>query len=151
VDGRNFVEILCPARPENVGLLRLAAATFAAGLPFSLPEVEELKVAVSEAATNVVVHAYPGEAAGAGLIRVRLAVRDDGALVVEVHDDGVGIADLEAARRRRPSPEGEGTGLGFLFMESFADELEVTSAPGSGTTVRLVKRPDAPAEASEAR
>ncbi len=139
----NVMELRLPARQENVGVVRVAVAAFASGLPFTLPELEELRVAVSEAAGNVVLHAYgyPEEAAGGEIaVRARIA---GGALTVEVADTGRGIADVAAARRPEftTSSDPEHLGLGFTFMEQFTDALEVESAPGRGTRVRMTKRP----------
>lgn len=136
----NDLLIEVPARAENVALLRVSVAAFAGGLPFTLPEIEELKVAVSEAATNCVLHAY--EPASPGRIELRAHHRD-GRLLVEVRDRGRGIADVAQARQAAytTSSDPEHLGLGFSFMEQFTDELEVASAPGEGTTVRLHKRP----------
>jgi stage II sporulation protein AB (anti-sigma F factor) len=139
----NTMELRLPSRQENVGVVRVAVAAFASALPFTLPELEELRVAVSEAAGNVALHAYPGEV-GEMVVRARIA---DGALTVEVIDSGRGIADVEAARRPEftTSQDPEHLGLGFTFMEQFSDELEVASEVGRGTRVRMVKRPHAPA------
>jgi stage II sporulation protein AB (anti-sigma F factor) len=144
----NTMEIRLPSREENVGVVRVAVAAFASGLPFTLPELEELRVAVSEAAGNVVLHAYPGEA-GEMVVRARIA---DGALTVEVSDSGRGIADVAAARRPEftTSTDPEHLGLGFTFMEQFSDTLEVDSAPGRGTRVRMTKRPHGSAGSSAA-
>jgi stage II sporulation protein AB (anti-sigma F factor) len=137
----NAMELRLPARQENVGVVRVAVAAFASGLPFTLPELEELRVAVSEAAGNVVLHAYPdGHEAAEILVRARIAA---GALELEVADAGRGIADVAAARRPEftTSSDPEHLGLGFTFMEQFTDALEVESAPGRGTRVRMRKRP----------
>ncbi len=135
MDARNHLVLETSAVAENVGVVRLCAAAFAAQGPFSVAEVEEIKVAVSEAATNVVLHAYPD---GAGAIRLRGWLRED---TVEfwVEDDGVGIADLAAARARA-SENPERMGMGFAFMESFMHEVAVESGAGQGTRVRMVKK-----------
>jgi len=135
----NEMEIRLPAREANVGVVRVAVAAFASALPFTLPELEELRVAVSEAAGNVVLHAYPA-AEGEMVVRVRLR---GGELEVEVEDRGRGIADVAAARRPEftTSDDPEHLGLGFTFMEQFSDELVVESAPGRGTRIRMRKRP----------
>ena len=117
----------------------MAVASFAAQLPFTWAELEEIKVAVSEAVTNAVVHAYPG---GPGPVRVRVRL-EEGALVAEVEDEGVGIADVEQARQTSFTTDPERMGLGFTFMDSFMDGVEVWSEPGRGTRVTLVKRPGA--------
>ena len=137
-----YFELACPSRPENVGLCRISVATFAANLGFTLPEIEEIKVAVSEAVSNVVVHAYPG---GEGLIGLRCEETDDG-LVIAVRDDGVGIEDVAQARQASFSTDPERMGLGFVFMESFSDEFQVESEPVKGTRIVMRKRREAPAE-----
>lgn len=144
---RNFVDMVFLARPENVGLCRLAAATFAANLAFSLPDVEELKVAVSEAVSNAVIHAYPDLP---GKVFVHFEELPNGGMAVEVRDDGIGIADVEQARKPSVTSDPERMGLGFVFMESFSDEFSVESAPGRGTRVRMVKHPTRVDEASGA-
>lgn len=128
------LEIL--AVPENVGVARLALGSFASQMDFSLAELDEIKVAVSEAVTNSVVHAYP-DAPGNVLIS---AAHDDAELVITVRDQGRGIADVAQARQPSFSTDPERMGLGFVFMESFMDELSVESRPGHGTAVTMKKR-----------
>lgn len=134
----NEMELTVPARAENVGLCRVAVAAFAGLLPFTLAELEEVRVAVSEAVSNAVLHAYEG---GKGPVRVRAARRGD-LLEVEVQDWGRGIADVERAMQAEftTSPDPEHLGLGFTFMAQFMDSLQVDSHPGRGTTVRMAKR-----------
>ncbi|MFO7245837.1 MAG: anti-sigma F factor [Thermaerobacter sp.] len=134
----NFVAIEARAILENVAVIRYAVAAVASQLPFTIPEIEEIKVAVSEAVTNAVVHAYPGEP---GVVRVRVEV-DDRELTVTVEDDGVGIEDVARARRHGWSSDPERLGMGFYFMEEFMDVVEVSSAPGQGTRVTLRRRPE---------
>lgn len=123
---------------ENVGLARIAVAAFAARLPFTLAEIEEIKVAVSEAVTNAIVHGYdlnPGRT-------VRIEARRQGdALEIVVADGGKGIADLQQARQPSFSTDPERSGLGFLLMEQFMDALAVDTALQHGTRVRMAKRP----------
>jgi stage II sporulation protein AB (anti-sigma F factor) len=139
-EGANEMLLEVPGRAENVALIRVAVAAFAGALPFTLPEIEEVKVAVSEAASNCVLHAYGAD--GPGRVAVRAALCD-GRLTVEVRDWGRGIEDVARARQAAftTSADPEHLGLGFTFMEQFSDELEVESTPGGGTTVRLRKRP----------
>ena len=147
-DLRNYLKLEVASLPANAELCRLAVAVFAAALPFTLAEIEQLKVAVSEAVGNCALHAYPG-----GPDRVEVRARyEDGGLTVEVRDWGSGIDDV--ARARQPafttSSDPDHMGLGFAFMEQFTDVLEVTSAPGSGTLVRMRKRPAAAAGGASA-
>ncbi|MDA8193287.1 MAG: anti-sigma F factor [Thermaerobacter sp.] len=119
---------------DNVGLARIAVAALAAQTNFSVNDLEEIKVAVSEAVSNAVVHAYPGRRDG--WIEVACAVNQEG-LTVAVEDWGVGIEDIERAREPAYSRDPERMGLGFVFMESFMHDVQVESTPGQGTRVRM--------------
>jgi len=133
---KNEVELRLPSLPENVALARLLVAGLAGQLPFTLQEMEEIKVAVSEAVTNCVVHAYPDRP---GPVQVTGRVRD-GVLEVEVEDWGRGMEDVEKAREPSYSTLPDHLGLGFAFMENFMDGVEVWSEPGRGTRVRMWKK-----------
>jgi stage II sporulation protein AB (anti-sigma F factor) len=133
----NRFRLLLAAREENVAVARAAVASAAAALPFTLAEIEELRIAVSEAVSNAVLHAY---GARGGEIEVAVEVRPE-AIEVRIVDAGRGIADVERARRPEYSTLDGHLGLGFAFMEAMADELDVESEVGRGTRVRLVKRP----------
>lgn len=125
------------SQPENVGVARVAVGAFASALPgLTLAELDEIKVATSEAVTNAVVHGYRGTR---GIVRIAAEIDGD-ALWIEVSDRGVGIADVALARQPSYSTDPERMGLGFAFMESFMDEVAVTSELGRGTSVRMVKR-----------
>lgn len=133
-ENRMYLRLSCV--PSNVGVARIAVATFAAGLDFTVPDVEEIKVAVSEAVSNAVLHAYPG---GPGEVTIQAAA-GDGEIIVEVEDQGVGIPDLAKAREPGFTTVPDHMGLGLSFMESFMDDLSLESSPGKGTRVRMVKR-----------
>jgi stage II sporulation protein AB (anti-sigma F factor) len=140
----NRVRLVLDAREENVAVARAVAAQVAAALDFTLPELEELRIAVSEAVSNAVLHAYPRAAGEApGEVEVDIALRD-GEVSIDVRDTGRGIEDVEAARRAEYSTLEGHLGLGFAFMEAMTDEMEVETAVGGGTCVRFVKRPHGP-------
>ncbi|MBC7325131.1 MAG: anti-sigma F factor [Moorella sp. (in: Bacteria)] len=122
--------------PQNIGLARVAVATFAAQVDMTLNELEEIKVAVSEAVSNAIIHGYGGEARG--VVRVA-AERTAAGLVITVEDQGCGIPDVAQALQPAFSTDPERMGLGFAFMQSFMDELEVTSEVNRGTRVRMFK------------
>ncbi|NLY55579.1 MAG: anti-sigma F factor [Firmicutes bacterium] len=138
----NFVQLTFLSKPENVAFARVAIAAFAAQLPFTLEEIDEIKVATSEAVSNCVIHGYP-DSLGIVTLRADLV---DGSLRLEVKDEGVGIADLAAAKEATFSTDPERMGLGLVFMESFMDEMHIESAPGRGTTVVMTKRPTSSAQ-----
>ena len=126
------------SRSSNEGFARTAAACFAAQLDPTLEEINDIKTAVSEAVTNCIVHAYPDRL---GRVSLRLRLFEDNSLEIQVKDWGVGIADVEEARRPMfTTGSAERSGMGFTIMESFMDTLKVRSAPGKGTTVTMGRR-----------
>jgi len=124
------------SRSENVGIARIAAAAFASQVDMTVSEIEEIKVAVSEAVTNAIVHGYkekPGE------VEMMMYLFED-RLEFVIRDFGKGIEDVALARKPASTTDPDRMGLGFAFMESFMDDLEVISQPGQGTTVRMTKK-----------
>lgn len=135
LEGMRTVRLRVPARAEYVALARLALSGLADIL--ALPEelVADLKLALTEAVSNSVRHAY---ADGGGFVSIAYELRGD-ALAVEVVDDGKGF-DPE----RPPPLEGEELtegGLGISIIRTIADEFELHSQPGvRGSRLRFVKR-----------
>ena len=126
------------SRSANEGFARTAAACFAAQLDPTLEEVNDIKTAVSEAVTNCIVHAYPD---CLGRVSMRLRLFEDNSLEIQVKDWGVGIADVEEARRPMfTTGDAQRSGMGFTIMESFMDGVKVRSTPGKGTVVTLRRR-----------
>ena len=126
------------SRSANEGFARTTAACFAAQLDPTLEEVNDIKTAVSEAVTNCIVHAYPDSL---GLIQMRLRLFEDHTLEIQIKDKGVGIPDVEQARKPMYTTGGEErSGMGFTIMESFMDLLKVRSTPEKGTTVTMRRR-----------
>jgi len=121
---------------ENVGIARMLIASIGAQLDLSLNDIEELKVAVSEAVSNAIIHGYRRSPDHIVYLNIEL---DDEALKIVVRDEGCGIPDLEQAMQPAYSTDPERMGLGFVFMQSFMDELNVESQVNQGTTVTMVK------------
>ena len=134
----NEAELTFLSRSANEGFARTSAACFAAQLDPTLEEVNDIKTAVSEAVTNCIVHAYPDSL---GMVHMRLRLFEDYTLEIQIKDKGVGIPDVEQARKPMYTTGGEErSGMGFTIMESFMDKLVVRSTPGRGTTVVMRKR-----------
>ena len=88
--------------------------------------------------TNCIVHAYPD---GYGLITMRCRILKDGMLDIVIKDKGIGITDLEQAKRPTFTTGGsERSGMGFTIMESFMTSFQVTSKAGKGTTVHMRRK-----------
>lgn len=131
----NEATVVFLSRSANEGFARTTAACFAAQLDPTLEEVNDIKTAVSEGVTNCIVHAYPDKL---GPVQMRLRLFEDRTLEIQIKDKGVGIPDVEQARRPMFTTGGEErSGMGFTIMESFMDSLKVRSAPGKGTTVTM--------------
>ncbi|MGE5379832.1 MAG: anti-sigma F factor [Methylocystaceae bacterium] len=135
---RNRVRLEFFSLPENVGFARSCAAAFASQLQCTLDDLEEVKLVVSEAVSNAVIHGYQQHADGT--IVMDLMVREDFALEIVIEDFGVGMDDVDKCMEPSYSTDANRMGLGFSFMRSFADELRVNSVPGQGTAVRMLKR-----------
>lgn len=134
----NYMILEFPSRSTNEAFARSAVACFAAQLDPTLEELGDIKTAVSEAVTNCIVHAYP-DAFGTILLRCRIL--KDNVLDIVVKDRGVGIADIEKARKPMFTTGGaDRSGMGFTIMESFMDAVKVRSTPGKGTVVTLRRR-----------
>ena len=134
----NEATVVFLSRSANEGFARTTAACFAAQLDPTLEEVNDIKTAVSEAVTNCIVHAYPEKL---GLVQMRLRLFEDHTLEIQIKDKGVGIPDVEQARRPMYTTGGEErSGMGFTIMESFMDLVKVRSAPGKGTAVTMRRK-----------
>ena len=136
---RNEMETTFLSVAENESFARVVIAAFAVQLSPTVSEIADIKTAVSEAVTNAIVHGYEGSS---GMVTLRAAIDDRSTLTVEVKDSGRGIADVPKAMEPffTTHPEQERSGMGFAVMQTFMDDLQVESAPGKGTTVRMRKR-----------
>ncbi len=135
----NTTKIQFDSLSVNESYARGAAAAFLARYDPTVPQLADIKTAVSEAVTNCIVHAYPDRI---GPVRMTIAVYPDREVHIMVTDQGIGIPNVEQAMQplfTTGNPE-ERSGLGFAVMQSFMDKVKVTSRPGKGTKVLLVKR-----------
>lgn len=133
----NFFVLELPGKPENVAFARQSVAIFAAQLDFTIDEIDEIKVAVSEVVSNAVIHGYHGDP---GVVRIDARL-EGGQLQVTVIDQGSGIADVDwATQATNTTQPDERMGLGLVFAREYMDELQIDSRVGEGTTVRMVKR-----------
>jgi serine/threonine-protein kinase RsbW len=134
-EGTDTVELRMDARPENLVLARLALGAVAARTPLADDLVADLKLAVTEACTNAIEHAYAGDP-GSNEIVIRFALDDD-VLSVEVQDWGGGFdAGVEPDRTEELRDH---AGVGLMLIRSLTDELTIESS-GAGSTVAFAKR-----------
>ena len=134
----DYIKFEFPSKSINEGFARAAAASFAARLDPTLEELADVKTAVSEAVTNCIVHAYPDTV---GTIWMRVAVKGDNVLEIQIKDKGIGIPDVDRAREPLFTTGGDDrSGMGCTIMASFMDAVRVRSQQGKGTTVTLTRK-----------
>lgn len=138
----NSTRIQFDSLSSNEAYARGVTAAFLARYDPTVPQLADLKTAVSEAVTNCIVHAYPDKI---GPITMTAAIYEGSIVRITITDRGVGIPDVAKAMEPMftTGDAEERAGLGFAVMQSFMDKVKVSSTPGRGTRVTLTKRLDA--------
>ena len=119
------VRLTLPAQPENIPVIRHVLGAFAEALRLPPDLVEDIRLAVTEAASNVVRHAYAGEEPGP----IDVVVRPTG--------DRLDVIVADRGRGMGPSPDVDGPGLGLPLIAALADSIEVKEAPIRGNRLRM--------------
>jgi len=133
-DAGRCVRLTIPARAEYITLCRLALTGLSALRPFSEELLADLKLALTEACSNSVRHAYAG--GGAGVVEIVYDLQPD-RLVIEVTDEGEGFDPDETGAPGEGLSEG---GLGIAIIRAIADEVEIGQRPqGKGSRLRFEK------------
>jgi anti-sigma regulatory factor (Ser/Thr protein kinase) len=122
---RADVKLTLPALAENVAVVRHVLGAFAESLRLPDELIEDLRLAVTEACTNVVRHAYGDGEPGA--VEISIEPREERVRVV-VADTGRGIGT---------SSDTSGPGLGLPLIAAIADTVDLQSAPGGGSRVAM--------------
>jgi serine/threonine-protein kinase RsbW len=129
------VRLTIPARAEYITLCRLALTGIARVRELSDEVLADLKLALTEATSNSVRHAYSGDE-HAGVVEISYELRPD-RLVIEVIDDGEGFDPDESAGAPEELSEG---GLGIAIIRALADEFELEGRTnGHGSRLRFAK------------
>ena len=136
----NYFEMKLLAKSKNEAFARNVVASFAIECPPPLEEINDIKTAVSEAVTNVVVHAYDKKEDGIMQIECRV-FEDERTVEIVVRDFGKGIEDVKEAIEPffTTAEDDERSGMGFTIIQTFMNEMEVTSIKGEGTVVTMKK------------
>jgi anti-sigma regulatory factor (Ser/Thr protein kinase) len=121
-DQNNRLAISVPSTPEAIAEIRNAVCQFAQSRGFHDEKVEAIKLAVSEAVTNAVLHGYSDHP---GQITVVAELEDRGGLQVVIADKGRGML---------PHRDSDGLGLGVPIMSTLADHVDITSPTDQGGT-----------------
>ena len=135
-----YIEMKLPAKPDNIGIIRLTLSGIASSMGFTYEDVEDLKIAVSEACTNSVQHAYDKHEVGE--VIVGFGIYED-KLEMMVADSGKSFNFNQVRAEIGPYTESstveqltEG-GLGLYLIETLMDEVRVMNH--SGVTVFMMK------------
>lgn len=134
----NEMNISFLSKSCNEGFARSVVASFILNLDPTINEIADIKTAVSEAVTNAIVHGYKMES---GIIYINAKITDTNKVIIKIRDRGCGIEDVKKAMEPlfTTAPEEERAGLGFAVMQSFMDNIKVSSKLQKGTTVTMEK------------
>ncbi len=134
----NSFSLTMLSKSLNEAFARSAVAAFVTQLDPTVEEISDIKTAVSEAVTNCIVHGYRDTI---GKIYITVQIFPDNTVSVKIRDKGCGIENVALAREPLfTTAGGERAGLGFAVMESFMDNLKVSSKVGRGTIVTMKKK-----------
>ncbi len=134
----NKFSLTIPSKSSNESFARVTVAAFVTQLDPTVEEISDIKTSVSEAVTNCNIHAYPDSI---GKVYISGEILEDKTVRIKIRDRGRGIEDVKKAMEPLYTTGGEErAGLGFAVMESMMDKIKVTSKPGKGTTITLIKK-----------
>lgn len=133
-NGDGVVALTIPARAEYIALCRLALTGIARTRALQEEVVADLKLALTEACSNSVRHAY--DEGRDGVVQISYRLRDD-RIEVEVRDDGAGFDPEVLEQAQEDLDEG---GLGIAIIRALTDELDIGANPdGRGSRLRFTK------------
>ena len=124
------IKMEIPANPDYVSILRLTTSGIANKLGFSMDDIEDMKVAVSEACSNAVKHSEDNK------VSINFNLLNNG-IQIEIIDNGKGY-DVDAIETPDLSNPKEG-GLGLFIIQTLMDEVDIESKGNQGTTIKMTK------------
>lgn len=139
---RNYIKFQIPSKYGNADFASSIVRAFIMGENKDEILLDNTKTAVNEAVKNAILHAYPGKN---GKISISANIQNEDYAIITVRDWGCGIEDVEKARQPLFTTGGmKCSGMGFTIIETFVEDVEVKSALGKGTTVKMkicIKKP----------
>ena len=135
---KNEMQIHFLSQSVNEAFARVAISAFISQLDPTVEELYDIKMAVSEAVTNAIIHGYEGKDKGEVVVK---CAYEGTKIEITIMDQGKGIGSIEEAMQPlyTTSLDEERAGLGFTVMQEMMDEVEVCSHLGDGTTVKMIK------------
>lgn len=131
------VEVRIPSDLKFVRVVRLAVSGVASMMPFTYDDIEDIKLAVSEACNNAIIHA--NDRRGGEEVIIQLSARTD-RLCIAIEDHGAGIPPDKRQEAARPPEALEERGLGLFLIQALMDEVNYETSDQTGTRVQMVKR-----------
>ena len=124
------IKMEIPANPDYVSILRLTTSGIANKLGFSMDDIEDMKVAVSEACSNAVKHSEDNK------VSINFNLLNNG-IQIEIIDNGKGY-DVDSKETPDLTNPKEG-GLGLFIIQTLMDEVNISSRGNQGTTIKMTK------------
>ncbi|MDW7672870.1 MAG: ATP-binding protein [Bacillota bacterium] len=128
-----MIELSIPHRSEYVSMIRLTVASIASRMGFDIEEIEDMKVALSEACSNAILHGGCGEEENF-LVQF---IREQKRLVISVSDFGKGYC-VQSLQEPNAEELNEG-GLGIFIIKSLMDDVKIKSGSSQGTSITMIK------------
>lgn len=134
----NEMELKFKANLVNEALARNAVISFISFLNPTMEQISELKTIISEAVSNAIIHGYKLNPERDVIIK---AAVDKETLILSIIDYGVGIENIELARKPNYTtrPDLERAGMGLSIIDSLSDDFEIKSVVGMGTKLVIKK------------
>jgi len=132
----DFIEMKVPAKPEYVGVIRLTISGIASRMGFAYEEIEDMKIAISEAVTNVVKHAYENEDVGEMILGIGVY---DKKIEIMVSDQGESfnfsevknrIGPMNVTSEMKPVTQMREGGFGLYLINALMDKVEFNNDYG---------------------
>lgn len=128
----DLLKFSIPGKPEYVSMVRMAVSSLASGVGFDVEAIDDIKVAVSEACTNVVRHGCPG----VQCYEVTCEVCKERMIICIIDHAG----GYDVTKYKEPNPEEpRERGLGIFIIRALMDEVDIFSEIGEGTKIKMVK------------
>ena len=118
------------ANPDLVGIIRLTTSGIANKIGFSIDDIEDIKVAVSEACTNAIKHSYDKS------VNIIYTILENG-LDIEIRDNGKGydVKSIDEPDLTQPRENG----LGLFIIKTLMDDVNIESKDNQGTIIKMTK------------
>ncbi len=130
---QEMIEVSIPHRAEYVSLIRLTVASIANSMGFDIEDIEDIKVALSEACSNAIMHG--GCDVGDNFL-VQFMM-EKASLTISVSDFGKGY-DKNSIQEPKPGELNEG-GLGIFIIKSLMDDVHIDTGSSQGTFIKMIK------------